>query len=88
MGVSLNLSAADCSALECSHDRVGEEEDPDPVPPLSVLGNDLVLVADPVQVPPMDRGRVVHAKNVDASNLEVGVFKLARSRIWSGPIHA
>lgn len=88
MRVSLNLSAADCSALGCSHDRVGEEEDPDPVPPLSVLGNDLVLIADPVQVPPMNRGRVVHAKNVDASNLEVGVFKLARSRIWSGRIHA
>jgi hypothetical protein len=35
----------------------------------------------------MDRGRVVHAKNVDASNLEVGVFKLARSRIWPGRIH-
>ena len=43
------------------HDRVGEEVDPDPVPPDTVLLDDLVLVGDPVEVPSVNSGRVVDA---------------------------
>ncbi len=35
--------------------RVGKEEDPDTVPALAVRLNDLLLVTDPVQVPPPER---------------------------------
>lgn len=44
--------------------------------PLAVLLNDLVLVGDPVLVPAVDRGRVVHTKDVDLLDLEAGSFDL------------
>lgn len=44
--------------------------------PLAVLLDDLVLVGDPVLVPAVDRGRVVHTKDVDLLDLEAGSFDL------------
>lgn len=44
--------------------------------PLAVLLNDLVLVGDPVLVPAVDRGGVVHAEDVDLLDLEAGSFDL------------
>jgi hypothetical protein len=59
-------------------DRVGQEEDPDSVPPLTVLGDNLVLVANPVQVPPVQSSRVVNSEDIDTPDLEIGVFELGR----------
>lgn len=58
--------------------RVGQEEDPNSVPPLTVLGDNLVLVANPVQVPPVQSSRVVDSENIDTPDLEVGVLELDR----------
>lgn len=44
--------------------------------PLAVLLDDLVLVGDPVLVPAIDRGRVVHTEDVDLLDLEAGSFDL------------
>ena len=52
---------------DCRH---GQEIDPDPVPPVTVLLDNLVLVADPVLVPAIDSCRVVNAKNIDVFNLK------------------
>ena len=56
--------------------RVCEEEDPDSVPALTVCGDDFVLVGDPVLVPAVDRGGVVHTEDVDGLDLEAGRFDL------------
>ena len=56
--------------------RPCEEEDPDAVPALAVCGDDLVLVRDPVFIPSVNGGGVVHAKNIDAFDLEAGLLTL------------
>ena len=64
-----------------SHDRVSQEVNPDPVPPNTVLGNYGILVGYPVQVPPVDSGRVVDTEDIYGLDLKVGGFNL---RISSG----
>jgi hypothetical protein len=59
------------------HGRVGQKVDPNSVGLLAVLGDGLLLVADPVQVPPVNGGRVVHSKNVDRPDFKISVFKLS-----------
>lgn len=54
----------------------GQEVLPDAVPADPVLGDNLLLVADPVAVPPPQSGRVVDADCVDALDFETGAFKL------------
>jgi len=56
--------------------RHGQEEDPDSVPPITVLLDYLVLVADPVLVPAVDSRRVVDAKNVNVLNLKSSGLEL------------
>ena len=56
--------------------RHGQEIDPDPVPPVTVLLDDLVLVTDPVLVPAVDSCRVVDTKNIDVFNLKSSRFEL------------
>lgn len=50
----------------------GQEELPDPVPPLAVLCGHLGFVAQPVPVPSPEGGRVVDADRVDRLDLEAG----------------
>ncbi len=76
LGVSTRRASS--TGARVSHRRVGQEVDPDTVPPLAVLGNDLVLVAEPVEVPAVQRRRVVHAEHVDRLDLKVGVLELWR----------
>ena len=54
-----------------------EEKVEDPVPPLAVLGNHLVLVLDPVVEPVLDGERVVDADGVDLLDLEASELELA-----------
>lgn len=68
-----------CCKVASLHDRVGEEVDPDPVPPDTVFLDDLVLVGDPVEVPSVDSGRVVDTEDVDGLDLKVCRFELHRS---------
>lgn len=56
--------------------RVCEEEDPDPVPALTVCGDDFVLVGDPVLVPAVDGSGVVYTKDVDVLNFKSVGFDL------------
>ena len=63
-------------SLRLSHGGVGQKVDPDSVGPLAVLGDGFLLVADPVQVPPVDGRRVVNSKDVDGPHFKVGVFEL------------
>jgi len=58
------------------HCGVGQKVDPDSVGPLAVLGDGLLLVANPVQVPPVDSGRIMDSKDVDGPDFKVGVFEL------------
>lgn len=44
--------------------------------PLAVLGNDCILVSDPVLVPTPDGSGVVNAENVDVLHFKSGAFKL------------
>jgi hypothetical protein len=44
--------------------------------PLAILGDNLVLVGNPVLVPSVDGSRVVNAQDIDRLDLKVGVFKL------------
>lgn len=60
------------------HDGVSQEVDPDPVPPNAVFLDDLVLVHLPVQVPPVQGGRVVNAEYVHRLDLEVCGLELWR----------
>lgn len=64
------------SEIPNSHDRVGQKVDPDPVPPDAVLLDDLILVGNPVEVPPVESSRVVDAKHVDRLDFKVGSFEL------------
>lgn len=64
--------------LTSGNDRVGQKVDPNSVPSFAILGNDLVLVGQPVEVPPVNGGRVVDTEDVDAPDLKVGVLELSR----------
>ena len=63
-----------------SHDRVGEEVDPNPVPSDAVLLDNLVLVRHPVEVPSVNSGRVVDTQHVHRLDLKVGRFELTSER--------
>lgn len=54
------------AALARGDDRPGQEELPDAVPALAVLGVDRLGVAEPVTVPAPESARVVDANSVDA----------------------
>lgn len=57
--------------------------------PLAILGDDLVLVGNPVLVPSVNGGRVVDAQDIDRLDFKVGVFKLRwRVRTSGLRIHA
>lgn len=51
-----------------------QEVRPSPEPFLAVLGENVVLVAEPVLVPPPESGRVVNAEDVNVLDLEPCVF--------------
>lgn len=53
-----------------------KEEDPDAVPALAVRLEDLVLVGDPVEVPPVERGRVMNAEDINVLDLEASRLQL------------
>jgi len=57
--------------------RHSQEIDPDPVPPIPILFDDFLLVADPVLVPAVDGCRVVDTKNINVFNLKSSGLKLA-----------
>ena len=64
-------------SYEPASDRaVSQEEDPNPVPAITILGDDTLLVADPVLVPSVDSRRVVNTQNVDVLDLEAGTLQL------------
>lgn len=67
------------TSLSASDGAVSQEEHPDPVPAITILGNDVLLVADPVQVPSVDSRRVVDAQNVDVLDLKACALQLANN---------
>ena len=64
------------ASLASDNDGVGKEVRPDTEPPDAVLGHNLLLVREPVEVPPVDGGRVVDAEDVDRLDLKVGRLEL------------
>jgi len=64
------------SSIPGNNNRVGQEEDPDTVPPVAVFLDNLVLVADPVLIPSVDGSRVVNSKNINVLDLESSSFDL------------
>jgi len=54
----------------------GKEPGPDAVPADAVLGLDLVLVAQPVEVPAVERSRVVDTEDIDILDLKAGRLEL------------
>ena len=64
-------------SYEPASDRaVSQEEDPNPVPAITILGDDTLLVADPVLIPSIDSRRVVNTQNVDVLDLEARTLQL------------
>ena len=57
-------------------DCAREEVHPDLVPPLTVRGDHLVLVGNPVPVPPEEGRGIVDAKDIDVLDFEPGVLDL------------
>ncbi len=53
-----------------------EEEHPDPVPPIPIVLDDLLLVREPVLVPTVESSTIMHAENVDVLDFEAGRFEL------------
>jgi len=62
-----------------SDSAVGEEENPEPVPPIAVLLDDLLLVADPVLIPAIDCGRVMYTKDINVLDLKSSTFQLIKN---------
>ena len=62
--------------IPASDGAIRKEEDPDPVPPIPILGNDILLVAHPVLVPAVDCSGVVNTKNVNVLDLKTSTFQL------------
>lgn len=56
--------------------RPGQEECPSPEPFITIFCDDRVLVGQPVQIPPPDRGRIVDPKHVDGFDLKVSLLEL------------
>jgi len=71
--------------IPASDGAICEEEDPDPVPPIPILGNDLLLVAHPVLVPAVDCSRVVNTKDINVFDLKTSTFQLVGSSISNLP---
>lgn len=63
-------------SLASNNHAVGEEVRPDAVPAGAVLGGHLVLVGDPVLVPPVDGGRVVNTENIGRLDLKARALEL------------
>jgi hypothetical protein len=55
---------------------ISQEENPDPVPPLAILLDHLILVRHPILIPPIDCSRIMHAKYVDVLHLKPSGFEL------------
>lgn len=62
--------------LTANNGAVGKEEDPDSVPLLSIGFDNVLLVADPVQVPPVDGSGVVDTEDIDVLNFKTSPFEL------------
>ena len=57
---------------------IRKEEWPDSEPSVTVLGNDIVLVTDPVFVPTVDGSRVMDTKNVNILDFEASSLELLK----------
>jgi hypothetical protein len=64
------------TALATDDGAVGEEKDPNPVPPLSIGFYDVVLIADPVLIPSVNSSRVVNTENINVFYLKTCTFEL------------
>ena len=66
-----------CATLSTSDSRRSQEVVPGPEPLFTVLGENLVLVAEPVLVPAVESSAVVHTEDVDVLDFKASGFKLA-----------
>lgn len=57
-------------------DTVCQEECPDSVPPVTILGYHFLLVLNPVLVPPVDRRGVMDTEDINVLDLETSTFQL------------
>lgn len=64
--------------LPARNNTIGEEEWPDSEPSITILGNNTVLVADPVFIPTVDGSRVMDTKNVNVLDFETSTLELER----------
>jgi len=67
--------------LPAGDGAISKEENPNPVPPIPILGDDPLLVAHPVLVPAIDCSRVVDTKNVNVLDLKASTFQLFLGKI-------
>ena len=64
--------------LPASDNTICKEECPDSKPSVTVLGNDIVLVAIPVLIPMVNSSRVMDNENVDVFDFEARTLKLLK----------
>jgi hypothetical protein len=79
------LSTKICRYTPRGNDTISQKEHPDPIPPLAILLHHLVLIRYPVLVPPINRSRIMHPKDVNVfylkpSALELGYDPSERAR--------
>ena len=65
-----------CATLSAGDSGRGQEVVPGPEPLLTVLGQNLLLVSEPVLVPAVEGGRVVDTEDVDVFDFETGGLEL------------
>lgn len=71
-----NNLVASSATLASNDGGRGKEELPDAEPPLAILGNDLVLVGEPVPVPSPEGSRVVDTNGINTLNFPAGLLAL------------
>lgn len=75
------------STLTGDDGGVSKEELPDLEPSDTVLGNNLVAIAEPVSVPSPESGRVVDTNSIDRLDLEASALKVVNEETeWGGGI--
>ena len=62
--------------LPARDNAICKEERPESEPSIAVLGNNFVLVADPVFIPTVDSSRVMNTKNVNVFYFETCTLEL------------
>lgn len=58
--------------LPAANNTPSKEKGPDSVPPVAIGRDNLIMMRDPVLIPPLNGGRVVDTEDINILDFEVG----------------